>query len=113
MPSRWCWGTGPTNCSPERIRAAFFGSITGFSAPGSPRPVPEITIEPCGTALRSYGPSAARPVATVAGSCSIVRCRSDRSSASGSLAAAAGAGADSRRATGAVETESVSGSGAP
>ena len=38
IPSRWRCGTGPMNCSPARMRAAFFGSMTGLSAPGRPRP---------------------------------------------------------------------------
>jgi hypothetical protein len=107
------------NWSPARIRAAFLGSITGLSAPGSPRPVPLITIDPGGTSLRSGGASAraAGPV----GSESIVLWSRARSSprvsggGAGGVAAAdvTGAGDDSRPTTGAMATGTAAVSRAP
>ena len=74
-----------------------------------------MTIDPSGTSLRSYGPSGRADGADV-GSDSSVFVRSARNSASvsGAGAEAGGAaGADSRRAAGAVETERVAFTGAP
>ena len=46
-------GMRSMNDSPRRMRRALSGSITDFSAPGNPRPVPLITTEPRGGSLRS------------------------------------------------------------
>ena len=46
-------GNRSMNCSPRRMRSALAGSMTGFSAPGRPSPVPEITTDPVGASLRS------------------------------------------------------------
>ena len=48
-------GMRSMNCSPRRMRRTFSGSIRDLLAPGNPRPVPLITIEPSGVALRSKG----------------------------------------------------------